>query len=254
MFLEEELQSPVGLLLNLVLSSIGIFALILLWQALYRTEQEIFGITYEEMVRYYLAVLIIGQVIKSGSDDYFKEKIESGDITTDFTKPIHYLSLLFARTIAKILVYFAGLSLITMAVALVLHIQPVESFDKILYSAFPLILAFLLGFFITTMIGTLHFYFPDLRYFSFLARDLVIGVLAGITFNLELVTGFLHTLIVMLPFRYIVNFPVIALTTDISSDSLMQGILIQMFWLGACAIGAILFFNSGLKRYTAFGG
>jgi len=43
MFLEEELQSPLGLLLNLFLSSIGILALILLWKAIYRTEQEIYG-------------------------------------------------------------------------------------------------------------------------------------------------------------------------------------------------------------------
>jgi len=206
------------------------------------------------MIRYYLAVLIIGKVIKSGSDDYFKEKIESGDITTDFVKPINYILLLFTRTVAKIFIYFVGLSFITITVALLLHINPILSLDHVLYSIVPLLFAFLLGFFVTTKIGSLHFYFPDLSYFSFLARDLVIGLLAGITFNLELVTGFFYKIIVLLPFRYIVNFPVIILTSDIPPDAVVQGLLIQAVWLVICTIGSILFFKAGLKRYCAYGG
>jgi ABC-2 type transport system permease protein len=254
MFLEEELQSPLGLFLNLILSSIGIFALILLWKAIYASEHEIFGITQDEMIRYYLAVLIIGKVIKSGSDDYFKEKIESGDITSDFVKPVNYILLLFSRTVAKIILYFVGLSCITLFVSLILHISPIISVQNTLYSVIPLILAFLIGFFITTMIGSLHFFFPELRYFSFLARDLVIGLLAGITFNLELVTGILYKIIVVLPFRYIVNFPVIILTSDIASPEIINGVVIQFFWVIMCTIGALLFFKSGLKHYTAYGG
>jgi ABC-2 type transport system permease protein len=254
MFIQEELQSISGLFLNLFLSSIGIIALIALWKSIYQTEKEIFGITYEEMIRYYLGVLIIGKLIKSGSDDYFKEKIESGDIITDLTKPINYLLLLLARTIAKIIVYVSGLVIISIVVAFVINISPVRDLYTLLIAILPIVSAFFLGFFITTTMSSLYFYLPELRYFSFLARDLIMGILAGVIFNIELLKGIAYEIFNFLPFKYIINFPVLILSSSISKEGISIGIINQTFWTFIFGALCIYTFNKGLKKYNTFGG
>ncbi len=253
MFVLEEIESGLSLFLNYALSSLGIIALIILWKAIYKSN-DFFGITENEMISYYLGVLIIGKIMKSGADDYFKEKVESGDISNDFVKPVNYVMVLFTRTIAKILIYFLGMTVIAFMLSLTLKLPLSMDYLHIIFGIPIILFAFLLGFSITTIIGSLYFYFPNLRYFAFLARDIIIGLLAGVMFNLELLTGNIYKIFNILPFKYIINFPVLVLTGDISLKQILSGFLTQIIWTILSLIFCILFFKQGYKKYSSYGG
>jgi len=254
MFIQEEIQSPINVFLNLFLSSIGIIVIMILWKAVFETHAAIYGITYEEMIRYYLAVLIVGKLIKSGSDDFFKEKVESGDISSDLIKPINYILYLLTRTIAKILVYFSGLLIITITLALIINVAPVSNLVNLIYSLLPIILAFALGFFVTISVSSFHFFYPEIQFFSFLVRDMCIGILAGVFFNLELLTGTVYKIFNILPFKYIINFPAVILSSDIKMRNIVDGILLQLIWVMIMGLSSIYLFKSGLRKYNTYGG
>lgn len=254
LFVQEELLNRSNLIINLLLSTLSISALLLLWDNLYQEKLYIGGISRNEMLRYYLGVLIIGKLIKPGADDYFKDLISSGKLSYKMIKPFGIIKLLFSRTVAKVTVSVSGLILASLVLSEVFQLGVVVSFSQLLLSIPSIILAFLLGFFVITTIGALHFYFEDLTYFTFLARDVLLGVFAGVMFNLELLSTTLKKIFSLMPFKYIVNFPVSAFTSDMTKSELTNGTVIQLFWTIICACICLFIVNKGFKKYSHYGG
>lgn len=254
MFVQEEISSGFGLVFNFLFASFGTVGLIYLWKSIYSTRGIVFGISQTEMIRYYLGVLIVGRLIKSGADDFFKEKISSGDITVDLIKPISYILVLMIRSIAKIIIYIFGLTIVAFFISKVMNITIIPDLNNFFLSIPTIFLAFLMGFFVIITFSSLYFFFPSLEHFSFLARDLVLGLLSGMMFNLELLTGSIYKVFNFLPFKYIINFPVIILTTEIDNSALIEGISLQLIWTTVLAAIAFYTFNAGRKRYSTYGG
>jgi len=253
-FLMEELSNKLALIINLFLSSIGVIALIILWKAIYNTNSIIVGIDENEMIRYFLVVLLIAKVIKIGADDFVKDEIESGSIGTNLVKPLNYINFLFVRSCAKMTVYFSGMSLIILIISLIINLNPfigIMNFGLFLILS---VLAFLLGFEVTVIMSSLYFYFPDLRYFAFVARDLIIGFLSGMTFNIELLSGILYTIFVFLPFKYLTNFPAVVASSVIDFKFFVTGFIVEIVWIILLFVLMKLLFSKGLKIYNFYGG
>jgi ABC-2 type transport system permease protein len=69
-----------------------------------------------------------------------------------------------------------------------------------------------------------------------------------------LLPGAMHTLATVLPFRYMVAFPVEVLTGQLTPAEIGAGFAWQAGWLLAAAALFALLWRAGLKRYAAVGG
>jgi ABC-2 type transport system permease protein len=58
----------------------------------------------------------------------------------------------------------------------------------------------------------------------------------------------------MLPFRYMVGFPIEVLTGHLATRELLFGFSCQLGWLSLTVILSRLVWRSGLRRYSAIGG
>jgi ABC-2 type transport system permease protein len=85
-------------------------------------------------------------------------------------------------------------------------------------------------------------------------QDALIFLLAGVVAPVALLPGPLQTLARVLPFYYMVGFPVEVLTGQISSSEAATGFVIQAAWLIVAVLIYRLVWRSGLKRYSAIGG
>ena len=64
----------------------------------------------------------------------------------------------------------------------------------------------------------------------------------------------LATLARVLPFRYMVAFPVEVLTGQLDATGILTGLGIQLLWLVVAAALARGLWATGLRRYSAIGG
>jgi len=58
----------------------------------------------------------------------------------------------------------------------------------------------------------------------------------------------------VLPFRYMVGFPVEVLTGQLDRADLLAGFALQGFWTAVAILLYRVMWRSGLRRYTAVGG
>ena len=82
----------------------------------------------------------------------------------------------------------------------------------------------------------------------------LIFLLAGVVAPVALLPGLMQTIAHVLPFYYMVGFPVDVLTGQIDPANLLTSFIIQAAWLIAAIVIYRLVWRSGLKRYSAIGG
>jgi ABC-2 type transport system permease protein len=85
-------------------------------------------------------------------------------------------------------------------------------------------------------------------------QDALIFLLAGQVAPVALLPGVLQSAAKILPFRYMVAFPVEALTGQLDLMGLISGLAIQALWLGAAYGLYRVMWHFGLRRYSAVGG
>ena len=85
-------------------------------------------------------------------------------------------------------------------------------------------------------------------------QDALIFLLAGMVAPVALLPGVLQTAAKVLPFRYMVAFPVEVLTGQVSGSGLVNGFALQLAWLLAAVGMYILLWRKGLRAYSAVGG
>jgi ABC-2 type transport system permease protein len=85
-------------------------------------------------------------------------------------------------------------------------------------------------------------------------QDALIFLLAGQVAPVALLPGALQSAAKILPFRYMVAFPVEVLTGQVETSQLAAGFALQIVWV-LIAVGLYaLLWRTGLRRYTAVGG
>jgi ABC-2 type transport system permease protein len=85
-------------------------------------------------------------------------------------------------------------------------------------------------------------------------QDSLIFLLAGQVAPIALLPGILQSAAGVLPFRYMVAFPVEILTGNLSTAQIAAGFVVQLSWLTVAAILTIAIWRRGIQRYAGFGG
>lgn len=205
-----------------------------------------------DFAAYYIAMMMVNHATFSWIMWEYDYRIRSGDFSTVLLKPIHPIHSDIADNLG-----YKVLTLIVFLPAVVLlswFFQPTWTFVGWATAAtLPvLILAFLMRFFLewglamsafwTTRTGAVNqVYFVLLLFFS--------GRLAP----LELFPQSVQTLAAVLPFRWMLAFPVELAMGRLSVRDAIIGVGVQLAWI---AVGFVLMrtlYRAGIRRYAAFG-
>jgi ABC-2 type transport system permease protein len=85
-------------------------------------------------------------------------------------------------------------------------------------------------------------------------NDTLVFLLAGQVAPTVLLPGMLGTASTLLPFRYMLGFPVEILSGMLPYPEIVKGLCIQAFWLLGVILLQKVVLNKGIRRYTAIGG
>lgn len=224
------------------------------WATVANSNDGVVGnFTVGDFAAYYIVVLVVQHFTQIWHMWEYDYVIRQGILSGRMLRPIHPIHRDAAENIAYKIIMLP--IVIVAIVILVIAFRPV--FAPPLWSALAFIpslilsavLTFLLGwalamaaFWTTRIMAINQTYFIMMFFFS--------GQIAP----LELIPPFLQAVANVLPFRWMLSFPVELAMGRLSAEQAVSGFLMQALWV-LIALGVMrLAWTRGVKRYAAFGG
>jgi len=224
----------------------------LMWLAAYGSRTELNGFTREGLVAYYLALSIINNLVFAHPWEIARD-IKDGRLSLYLTRPFTYYGFIFASNLTWRLVRTVMYIPFFFIILLVFrHYLTWEGF----HVGFPfwaaLVLAHLLSYQIAWVLGMAAFYLVEVS--GIYEFWYMIGAfLAGQMAPLELLPDFVRNAAQMMPFSYVLWFPVQVFLGKLPADVVYRGLCIQLGWTVVVWLLGRWLWSIGLKRYTAVG-
>ncbi len=217
------------------------------------SEKPIQGLTQGEFVAYYLLFILINQLTYSQTNWTVGDSIRNGDMNRALLRPLSPLFSTLSTELAGKVVYMTFVTPVVAALALLFHPTLHLTWQQGLAFVPALLLAWLLRFFWGYWLALLAFWATRANALLEI-QDALIFLLAGQVAPVALLPGPLQLLARILPFRYMIGFPVEVLLGHLTGADLLIGFVYQCGW---CLIALTLFvviWRIGVRHYTAVGG
>lgn len=211
------------------------------------------GLTRGEFVAYYLALILVNQLTYSQTNWTVGDLIRDGRMNVLLLRPLSPLFDALSSEVASKVVYMAFAIPVAAVLALVLrpelHVIPQDGLVFVPSLAMAWALRFFWGYWLALLA------FWATRADALLAlQDSLVFLLAGQVAPLALLPDLMQKAATVLPFRYMIGFPVEVLTGQLNGAELWTGFAFQAGWLGIALILFVTMWRTGLKRYSAVGG
>ena len=211
------------------------------------------GLNRGEFVAYYLVLILVNQLTYSQTNWTVGDLIRYGQMNRLLVRPLSPLYDALSSEVAGKVVYMAFDVPIVVVLALILrpelHLTPINALAFIPALGLAWLLRFFWGYWIAL------FAFWATRADALLAvQDSLIFLLAGQVAPVALLPAGLRSAAIVLPFRYMVGFPVEVLTGQLDTSGLWTGFALQAGWLIVALTLSAIVWRVGVKHYSAVGG
>jgi ABC-2 type transport system permease protein len=204
-------------------------------------------------IAYYLVLIMVNQLTYAQTNWTVGDNIRSGNLSLSLLRPLNPLAQVLATELAGKLIYMLFIIPVTVGLGLWLKPDLPLSWGNVLAFIPALLLAWGLRFLWGYWLALLAFWLT--RADALLAlQDALVFLLAGQVAPQSLLPGVLGSLAGVLPFRYMIGFPVEVLLGRVSGGELLAGFALQCFWLLFSAALTMWLWRTGLKRHLAIGG
>lgn len=216
-------------------------------------ERGVGGFSRGEFVAYYLVLIVVNQLTYSQTNWTVGDQIRYGDINVHLLRPISPVFEAIASEIAGKVVYMVLIIPVTLTLGWILKPELQVSLVSGLWFGLATLLAWGLRFVWGYWIALLAFWAT--RANALLAvQDSLTFLLAGQVAPVALLPGVMKTAAVVLPFRYMIGFPVEVLTGQVRGEAMWIGFAIQAAWLVIALMVWAVVWRAGLRQYSAVGG
>lgn len=207
-----------------------------------------------DFVAYYVAMLFVRVVTGSWLVWELTMEIRRGSLAVRLLRPIHPLWAMSASQLAAIPLRL----LLTSPLLVVLYVVagarlPLHEPARLLITAAAMMGAWLLLFLVMAVVGLLAAYVES----ALSIFDAWLGaqaILSGYLIPLELMPAWVHGLARVLPFRYILGFPVETMLGLQGTTAALHDLGVQWLYIAAFLVGAAFMWRTALRRFAAFGG
>lgn len=230
---------------------------IYLWNAIFggNSQRQLNGYTYSGMVAYFLLVMLARAFSSMpGLANGIALSVRDGSVRKYLLQPVDMLDYLFWHRIAHKLVYYA-IAAGPFALVFWLCREYLPGWpEPVVLCAWmaSLMMAFLVGFLIESLIGLVSFWFLEVSSLIFIYM-MMSYFLSGHMIPLEWIAEWIPW-VYYLPFKYLAYFPAAVLLGRVPQDTLLLELGIQAAWVIALLFLNRLAFYYGVRRYGAFGG
>lgn len=244
--------------LNFFLWRIRVVAVILisfsLWQAIFRTNMVVFGYHEQEMLTYIIFISVLSGIVLATKTERVAMEINMGTLSNFLIVPVRYFLFNLSRDAADKIINTVCSFFEIFLFILIFH-PPI-----ILQTNLFLVVMFFTASFVASLI-----YFEInmlLSFVAFWSKEtwaprfiffILINFLAGLYFPLDIIPRGLYKVLELLPFTYLIFFPLKIYLGNIDNFFLIKGFIIGIFWSIFLWLVMEYIWQRGLKLYTAEG-
>ena len=207
-----------------------------------------------QFTAYYLGVLAVRLAISNWMAWQMSMEIRDGTLAVKLLRPIHPLVAYGAEQAAAIPLRIVVVSPIVVALALAAWPRLLRHDPRLVAILLAsLIGAWLLMYFFNVLIGALTFYVDSVMGVFELWIG-VHGIFSGYLIPLEVLPGWVSKLAAVLPFRFMLAFPVETLVGLTSPAQALRQLAAQWLYVAVIGVLALRAWRAGVRRFAAFGG
>ncbi len=254
---EQEFAYKINFIMWRVRNVFQIVITFFLWSTIFTNPGTVvFGYDKAKILTYVFALMMVRAFVLSARAVDVSSDIAEGNLSNYLVKPISYFKYWATRDIASKTLNL-GFAVIEFA-ALFLILKPPFYFQSDPY----VLLAFLLSIFVASaiyfcilfLVSAVPFWAPELGWASqFLVAIVIIEFLSGALFPIDILPAGLQKTVMLLPFPYMIFFPLQVYLGKISGAAQIQGFVVSFIWVGVLWFLMKHVWAKGLKAYQAFG-
>ncbi len=241
-------SSVVILLFQALIPSIVMFYL---WSAIVNGNQTIGGFNKSQLVVYYIGVNFINSFVWYAIDWELNEDIHSGELSNIIHRPLSIHNYYFAKMIGDRLANLLLLAPLLLLGGIYLFVNQLWqiSFLVLVEFTISLIFAAILWFLFSYLVGSIAFWFDNL-FFVLIVKEVVVNLLAGYYFPLEILPKQITNVVKSLPFQYFSSFPIDVLIQKQKLSFWLSNTIIEICWVVLLYFVMLLVNRKGLQRYS----
>ena len=223
-----------------------------LWAAVYRHGGQIGNYSGNQMLTYYLFVLVIGGTMPIFAYSDISKSIKNGDLSYFLIRPIsfvgYYYSVLFGASVMWLIAHIIGVLPLLIFFKDKIILPGVQD---LLWGVVFYIVAHALAFMAGVIFNLLSFWVGNPYGFSQLWA-FTIGLLGGEVLPLDLIP--VGQVLNYLPFKFIFYVPIQVLVGRMALSDKLSNLFVGIVWILVLRAIVQLMWLAGLKRYEAVGG
>jgi ABC-2 type transport system permease protein len=233
---------------------INILITFFLWQAVFRTNSVIFGYSRIQMLTYIILINVLNGIVLSTQTFRIAFEINSGLLSKFLIQPLNFFAYNLARDLPDKIIN-TGFSIFEINIMILILQTPIiiqQDLLRLISFVLVSLLAALLYFEINILLSFIGFWSKETWAPRFIFNILLM-FLAGTYFPLDIIPKQIYDFLQLLPFTYLVYFPLKIYLGAVDMSQLMKGLGIIIFWLFALMFIIRYVWHTGLKIYTAEG-
>lgn len=219
------------------------------------TDKPIDNWELSSITSYYFLLIVLSSFLMSHTEDEIAQKdIVQGNLVNYLTKPFSYFWMKFFQEVPyRILQGFYGLILCFILLFMFKNIFVLtNSLEIFSLSVLIIFLAHMLAYIFKLIIGLISLWLIDVGGL-FQLVEAVLFIFAGYIVPIELLPGILSPIAQILPFSYMIYYPVIAFQGKLSFLESFHIIIIQCIWIGILTVIYQFVWKHGIKKFVGVG-
>jgi len=225
-----------------------------IWSAIFANRSMVFGYSQAMMLSYVLGGAIITAFVLSSRSYAMGDDINSGDLSNYLLKPLNFTLYYFFVDLGDkaMNVFFSIAEVIILFLVFKPPVFLQTNLYHLLFFIIALILAILLSFFFNVVLGFFAFWIPEVWGLRFIF-NIILSFFAGVYFPIDILPKAIANTFGLLPFQYILYFPLKIYLGQLTGMEILRGIIISFSWLIILYLFANFLWKKGLEAYTAYG-
>ena len=257
MGVETALEYRANMVLTLLSTIFPIIIQTFLWNYLYGNGDAgaMTGYSYTEIIVYTLLAGLVSKLVITGFEYQINEDIKDGGLNKYLIRPVNYCGYRFCSYLGEkmpqLILLLICTSVLVAFSSIFLGLK--LSLVRIVLFLVGLVLAVILNFFIFYCVALLSFWLTDVH-LLFGTVSVVLVVVSGGVFPMDIFGKTAALLISLLPFGYTTQFPVNIINGQLSMGAIGTGMLCQLAWIAFFWGLGQMMWKKGLQRFAAVGG
>ncbi len=225
-----------------------------LWTFLSRSQSNISGISYNDLIIYVVLNTVIGTFTNSNVCNDLGDKVYDGSIVIDIIRPLEIKSFMLAQYFG-IIVYKLIFNVIPIVIMAILALKVNFPFDLLRICVFiiGIINASLLFFYINYILGLTSFWLQKIWFMRFYIYGCM-ALLGGSMIPIWFYPAWLDTVSKFLPFRYIIFEPIQVYIKSTGWQEWAFFLFMQFLWLFVLYLIERMIWSNSERRIFIQGG